>query len=335
MSEGTMQRRAQRDGQFNQREQRDERARRAGGLNRLLAAAVAVPVMLIAAGCSSDSGSDSGSGDKAQDTSATGGSGTDSAASAAPTVRAAAYKTLPQACAVLSKKTLTELVPKGAAAGKEGTSSDTGERTSCSWSSLANNGVKGSQFRWLNVSLLRFESDATTGDGESQAKTFYTKQVKDAQAVAGAKNTKATPAPGTGDEATLVRYDLKKSEGAFRQQTVVARVENVVVTLDYNGAGLAGDKTPTADALTASAEKAAKEAVAAVRSANGAGGGGSSDSSGSGSGSAPSKSPSSSAKATPSASSSAAPSKGSSAAPSASASKAAVAAPKASASAKS
>ncbi|GGS12610.1 hypothetical protein GCM10010269_59850 [Streptomyces humidus] len=323
-----MQRRAQRDGQFDQREQRDERARRAGGLNRLLAATVAVPVMLIAAGCSSDSGSDSGSGsgDPTQGAAAAG--STDSASSAAPTVQAAAYKTLPEACAVVSKKTLTELVPKGANAGKKGTSGDTGERASCSWSSLANNGVKGSQFRWLNVSLLRFESDPTTGDGESQAKTYYAKQVKDAQAVAGAKNTKATPAAGTGDEATLVRYDLKKAEGAFRQQTVVARVENVVVTLDYNGAGLAGDKTPTADTLTKAAEKAAKEAVATVRSANGAGGGGSSDS---GSDPAPSASPSSPAKTKPSASSSAAPST----APSASASEAAAAAPKASASAKS
>lgn len=318
-----MQRRAQRDGQFDQREQRAERVKRAGGLNRLLAAAVAVPVMLMAAGCSSDSGS----GDDAKDAGASvgAGSGTDSAASAAPTVQAAAYKTLPEACAVVSKKTLTELVPKGAAKGKEGTSSDTAARASCSWSSLANNGVKGSQFRWLNVSLLRFESDATTGDGESQAKTYYAKQVKDAQAVSGAKNVKSAPAAATGDEATSVRYDLKKSEGAFKQQTVVVRVENVVLTLDYNGAGLAGDKAPSAETLTKSAEKAAKEAVAAVRSANGEGGSGGSDSS------ATSPSPSGSASSTPKAT----PSKSSSATPKATASKAAAAAPKASASAKS
>ncbi|MFD7939796.1 DUF3558 domain-containing protein [Streptomyces sp. NPDC048253] len=323
MSEGTMQRRAQRDGQFDQREQRAERVRRAGGLNRLLAAAVAVPVMLMAAGCSSDSGS----GDDAKDAGASvgAGSGTDSAASAAPTVQAAAYKTLPEACAVVSKKTLTELVPKGAAKGKEGTSSDTAARASCSWSSLANNGVKGSQFRWLNVSLLRFESDATTGDGESQAKTYYAKQVKDAQAVSGAKNVKSAPAAATGDEATSVRYDLKKSEGAFKQQTVVVRVENVVLTLDYNGAGLAGDKAPSAETLTKSAEKAAKEAVAAVRSANGEGGSGGSDTSDT------SPSPSKSASSTPKAT----PSKSSSATPKATASKAAAAAPKASASAKS
>ncbi|WP_200839762.1 DUF3558 domain-containing protein [Streptomyces sp. NBC_00080] len=323
MSEGTMQRRAQRDGQFDQREQRAERVKRAGGLNRLLAAAVAVPVMLMAAGCSSDSGS----GGDAKDAGASvgAGSGTDSAASAAPTVQAAAYKTLPEACAVVSKKTLTELVPKGAAKGKEGTSSDTAARASCSWSSLANNGVKGSQFRWLNVSLLRFESDATTGDGESQAKTYYAKQVKDAQAVSGAKNVKSAPAAATGDEATSVRYDLKKSEGAFKQQTVVVRVENVVLTLDYNGAGLAGDKTPSAETLTKAAEKAAKEAVAAVRSANGEGDGGGSDSS------TTSPSPSESASSTPKAT----PSKSSSATPKATATKAAAAAPKASASAKS
>ncbi|CAM5530594.1 hypothetical protein SGRIM128S_05836 [Streptomyces griseomycini] len=68
-----------------------------------------------------------------------------------------------------------------------------------------------------------------------------------------------------------MRYDLKKKEGTFEQQTVVARVENVVVTLDYNGAGLAGDKTPDADDLMKDAKKAAEEAVAAVTGTSGEG----------------------------------------------------------------
>ena len=51
----------------------------------------------------------------------------------------------------------------------------------------------------------------------------------------------------------------------------MTRVENVVVTIDYNGAGLAGDKTPSARDLTKDAQKAAKEAVAAVVAANGGG----------------------------------------------------------------
>ncbi|KUN75758.1 hypothetical protein [Streptomyces griseoruber] len=290
MSEGTMQRRAQRDDQFAQR------ATRTGGLNRVLAAALAVPVMVFAAACSSDSGSDSGSAggsaSAADGAQGAGGSG-DTAASSAPAVEAAAYATLPSACKVLSKKTLTDLVPKGTSSAKEGDSSDTGARASCSWSSLDNNGVKGSQFRWLNVSLLRFESDAATGDAESQAQTYYAKQVKTAQTVTDAKNAKTETVTGTGDQATVVRYDLKKKEGAFKQQTVVARVENVVITLDYNGAGLAGEKTPSADTLTASAKKAAQEVVAAVRSANGEGSGG---------GSAATTSPSPSASASKSAS---------------------------------
>ncbi|CAM5705163.1 hypothetical protein SAURM35S_01455 [Streptomyces aurantiogriseus] len=297
-----MQRRAQRD------DQRDQRTKRAGGLNRLLAAAAALPVMLIAAGCSSDSGS--GSGDDSQKAGADTNAG--ATVSAAPTVQAAAYQSLPEPCAVLSKKTLTELVPKGTK-GKEGTSSDTATRASCSWSSLDNNGVKGSQFRWMNVSLLRFESDAASGSGEQQAQEYYTKQIQDAQAVTGATNAKTQALAGTGDEATTVRYDLKKKEGAFKQQTVVTRVENVVVTVDYNGAGLAGEKTPSADTLTKAAEKAAKEAVAAVQSANGEGTNGEA----AGGGSTTSPSPGKSSTASPSASSSASPS----ASPSASASK--------------
>ncbi|MEU7418862.1 DUF3558 domain-containing protein [Streptomyces antibioticus] len=301
-----MQRRAQRDDQ-----QRAERATRTGGLNRVVAAALAVPVMVLAGACSSDSGSDSGSGSGTQGAA----TASEGAASAAPTVQAAAYAALPDSCRTLSKKTLKDLVPKGGTSGKEGTSSDTAARASCSWSSLDNNGVDGSQFRWLNVSLLRFESDQAGGTGEAQARTYYAKQVKDAQNVSGAKNTKTEPLAGTGDEATVVRYDLKKKEGAFKQQTVVALVENVVVTLDYNGAGLAGDETPKADTLTTAAKKAAKEVVASVRSANGEGTGvGSGDG-----GDSSSKSPAPSAS--PSKTSSAAPSK----TPAKSASKSAVA----------
>ncbi|WDV53626.1 DUF3558 family protein [Streptomyces coeruleorubidus] len=265
MSEGTMQRRAQRD--------RDQRVKR---LNRVLVCAAAVPVMLVAAGCSSDSGSGDST-DKAAKAAAS------ASASPSPTVQAAAYGKLPEPCKVLSKKTLKDLVPQGKS-GKEGKSDDISTRGNCSWNSLDNNGVKGSQFRWLNVSMLRFESDVTRGPADKLAQEYFEKQVQDAQAVDGAKSAKSEPVPGTGDEATAVRYELKKKEGTFKQQTVVARVENVVVTLDYNGAGLAGDKSPSADDLMKDAKKAAKEAVAAVSEANGAGGAKASG--------APSKSPS-------------------------------------------
>ncbi|MER6242911.1 DUF3558 family protein [Streptomyces griseorubiginosus] len=290
------------------RAERDQGAQQAKRLHRVLVCAAAVPVMLIAAGCSS--GSDSGSGGDSAgggNGSASSGAGADSgaSASAAPTVQAAAYNSLPDACGTLSKKTLKSLTPE-ASKGKKGTS-EAGTRGSCSWSSLDNNGVKGSQFRWLNVSLLRFESDTSRGTGEAQAGKYYEQQVQDAQSVAGAKNTKSQAVAGTGDAATLVRYDLKKKEGAFKQQTVVARVENVVVTVDYNGAGLAGDKTPNADDLAKLAEKAAKEAVAAVSAANGEGGANPAPSAPASK--APSKSASPSPTASKSASTSASPSK--------------------------
>ncbi|MGC0330342.1 DNA-binding protein YbaB [Streptomyces sp. SAI-170] len=228
---------------------------------RVLVGAAALPVVLLAAACSS--GSDSDGGDAKQTSPSV-------TASPSPTVRAAAYGTLPEACDVLSDKTLEDLVPEARKSGKEGSSDDLESRASCSWDSLDNNGVKGSQFRWLNVSMLRFESDVARGAGDELAAEYYEGQVEDARAVTGAKNVKSAPVAGIGDEATAVRYDLKKKEGSFKQQTVVARVENVVVTVDYNGAGLAGDRTPDADELMKDAQKAAKEAVAAVLKANSA-----------------------------------------------------------------
>ncbi|GHH20461.1 DUF3558 family protein [Streptomyces lanatus] len=276
------------------RDRRDQRELRVRGLRRILVGAAAVPVMLVAAGCSSDSGSE----DKAADSSTK--SSASPSESPSPTVQAAVYKSLPEPCKVLAKKTLEDLVPE-AKSGKKGTSDDASTRGSCSWSSLDSNGVKGSQFRWLSVSMLRFESDVTRGSGAKLAQDYFETQVQDARSVSGAKNTKSEPVAGVGDEATAVRYDLKKKEGSFKQETVVARAENVVVTLDYNGAGFAGEKAPSADTLNKLAQKAAKEVVAAVAKQNGGGDAGTPSSAPSKSASkSPSKSPSKSASSSPS-----------------------------------
>ncbi|MFH8339104.1 DUF3558 domain-containing protein [Streptomyces sp. AM6-12] len=283
-----------------QRVKRDDRARleqRNRRLRRALVCAAALPAVLITAACSSDSGD---SKPKSGSTSASSPAGDSAApsASSSPAVAPAAYRTLPDACKALSKKTLGDMVPKADSSGKKGSSDEPSSRGSCSWSSLSNNGVKGSQFRWLNISLLRFDSDATRGAANTQAHEYFANQVKDAQSVSGAKNAKVAAVSGTGDEATSVRYDLQKKEGLFKQETLVARVENVVVTLDFNGAGLAGDKTPDADDLATSAQKALKEAVNSVSAANSGSGSGSSSGSPSGSPSTkPSGKPSPSASA--------------------------------------
>jgi hypothetical protein len=117
-----------------------------------------------------------------------------------------------------------------------------------------------------------------------------------AKAVDGAKNVKTEPLTGTGDQATVIKYDLKKDGDTFKQQTIVVRTANVVITLDYNGAGLAGEKSPDAAALLKSAKSAAEEAVEAIEDAN--------------DGTDASASPSKSASGTPSKGASGTPSKG-------------------------
>ncbi|WP_235967717.1 DUF3558 domain-containing protein [Streptomyces mesophilus] len=233
---------------------------------RILAACAVVPVVMTAAACSSDSGDGGKSDSGAKSSASQGTDGKDKAASLA----AAAYKQLPAACKVVSSKTVEDLVPKVEdKSGKTGKSSDISTRSSCSWKGLDTNGVDGSQFRWLSASLTRFESEEGLGSAETRAKGYFKKQVAAAAGTDGAKNVKSEPAAGVGDEATTVSYDLDKGKlGDYKQQTVVTRIENVVVTLDYNGAGLAGEKAPKASDMVKDVEKAAKEAVASVTAAN-------------------------------------------------------------------
>ncbi|WP_425830872.1 DUF3558 family protein [Streptomyces fractus] len=262
-------------------------------LTRTLVCAAAVPAVLVVAGCSSGSGSDSAKDDsQAKASASTSGAKTKK-------VAPATYKELPQACSVFSKSTLGDLVPK--AESKAGASDDESTRANCSWSSLDNNGVKGSQFRWLNVSLVRFDSDVNRGSGDKLAEGYYAKQIKDAKATQGAKGVKTAPVSKAGDAATQISYDRKykdkKDTVTSKQQTVVSRVDNVVVTVDYNGSGLAGEDAPAASSLAKDAQKAAKEAVAKViESAKGGDASGSAKPSTSASGSKESKEPKESKK---------------------------------------
>ncbi|MEU1485942.1 DUF3558 domain-containing protein [Streptomyces sp. NPDC005752] len=228
--------------------------RSAPRLSRILACA-AVPVMLVVAGCSSDSG----------DAKSSGASASPSAKKSEPTVEAAKFSSLPDACESIGKKTIEDLVPKTKnKGGTPGKSSDTMSRGGCSWNGLDDNGVKGSQYRWLDVGFTRFKSDQSLGSGAERATAEYTKQVAKAQATEGAKKVSAEPATGPGEQATSVTYGLKKSDEDFEYATIVARTENVVVTLTYNGAGFAGAKSPSAADILKGAKKAAEEAVSAV-----------------------------------------------------------------------
>jgi hypothetical protein len=226
----------------------------------------AVPVMLVA-GCSG-SGTDS-SGDTATSdaTSSTPGS---SAGSTAPSLALAKYKKLPNPCEAFSQDTIKNLLPKVKnASGEQGKTSDNTARGYCAWNSSDAQGVDGTQYRWLDVSYQRYDSEQGIGTGEKRATEFYAKKVDDAKATEGAKNVKTAKTDGTGDEATSLTYELKKDDNDFGNATVVMRTANVVITLNYNGAGLAGADTPKSADLLKSAQAAAKEAVTAVAKANG------------------------------------------------------------------
>ncbi|MFF2328809.1 MULTISPECIES: DUF3558 family protein [unclassified Streptomyces] len=231
--------------------------RSAPRLSRILACA-AVPVMLVVAGCSSDSGGKKESGSSSS-------SAAPDAKKSEASVEAARFAALPDPCKSVSAKTVTSLVPK--AKSKGGTpakSSDTAYRAGCSWNGLDDKGVKGSQYRWLDVGFTRFDSDQALGSGAQRAQQDFAKQVTKAKAAEGAKKVTETPASGIGDQATTITYDLTKTSEDFKYATVVARTGNVVVTLTYNGAGYAGAKTPAAADILKGAEKAAKETVASV-----------------------------------------------------------------------
>ncbi|MFE3646904.1 MULTISPECIES: DUF3558 family protein [unclassified Streptomyces] len=222
----------------------------------------AVPVLLVA-GCSGSDGKSSG------DSTPSGSSSATAAGSPSPTVAAAKFKKLPNPCEAFSKGTLDKLLPKVKdAAGSQGKSTDTNARGACSWSSSDDQGVDGTQFRWLDVAFQRYDSDPTLGSGEKRATDFYTQQINDAKGTKGAKKVAAVPTAGTGDAATAITYDIAKEDNDFKNTTIVARTANIVVTVNYNGAGMAGADTPNANDLLKAAQAAAKEAVTAATKAN-------------------------------------------------------------------
>ena len=237
--------------------------RSAPRLTRILACA-AVPVMLVVAGCSSDS--DGGSGASPDKGSAS------SAPQATPskkTVEPAKFAKLPDACKAVSAKTTATLVPKAKAKnGTSATSSDTSNRGGCSWNGLEDKGTKGSQYRWLDVSFYRYDSDVALGSGQERAQQNLAKELAKLEATEGAKKLRTTESSGIGDEGKAVAYDLRKTDEDFKYASIVARTGNVLVLLTYNGAGYAGAATPSDKAVMEGAVKAAKEAVAAVAAAN-------------------------------------------------------------------
>lgn len=217
-----------------------------------LVACAAVPALLVS-GCSSGSG---------------GGSSDKSASSAPPTttpppVAIAQFKTLPASCKTVTKSTVSAIVPKAKSTnGTETKSSDIGARGGCSWTG---NGKDGYQYRWLAVTLQRFDSSVQLGSAEDQAKKQFADEVATLGKAPGFSTSTVT---GLGDQANLISGKATVAKVTSQNATVVTRTGNVVLIVDYNGAGLEGKKNPSASSVRGDAQRAAKDAVASVAAAN-------------------------------------------------------------------
>ncbi|MER5807671.1 DUF3558 family protein [Streptomyces sp. NPDC002033] len=239
--------------------------RSASRLTRVLACAAVVPVVLAAAGCSSDSEKSSGSA-SGKKPSASSSAKTNQKAPAE--LEKVAFAKLPDPCKAIAAKSIESFVPE--AKEKNGTaakSNDLANRASCSWNGLQTDGTKGSQYRWLSVSLVRYDSHATLGSGDKRAEEQYTKQIELAKSAEGAHDVKVEQAGGVGDQGSSVVYGVKKDVDFFNT-TVVVRTHNVVITLDYNGAAYEGAGAPDQAKLLQDAVAAARETVGSVDAAN-------------------------------------------------------------------
>ncbi|MER0243272.1 hypothetical protein AAHZ94_14840 [Streptomyces sp. HSW2009] len=216
-------------------------------------ACAAVPVMAVA-GCSSDSGDKDPKDDASKSASV----------NPSPTVAAARYAKLPEACKTLGQRTVDDLVPKAKdKKGKTLPSANINESASCLWS-----GLDGYQYRQLSVSMKLFPSELNLGTGDKRAAGYAAQQTERASTADGARGAKKSTATGIGDEATTVGTTVKKDGDDFKNETVVARAANVVVTVEYRGAGYEDAKPPKPEDLQKDAQKAAKEAVSALAKAN-------------------------------------------------------------------
>ncbi|UCM89559.1 DUF3558 domain-containing protein [Streptomyces marincola] len=219
----------------------------------------ALPVFLVA-GCSSDSGDDT--------------TDDEPAPSASPTPEPVRFAALPEPCSTLGEDTVGDIVPEAdPAAGETLSSSDTSTSGACLWS-----GLDDYQFRSLTVALRRFDSDVTIGSGDERAEEYLRQMSDEVTGDEANRDVEAADLGDTGESAVTIAYTVTKEteeegEQDYRQHRVAARTGNVVVTVDYAGAGFEGDDMPGADTVREAAEAAAREAVAAVDASENAEGG--------------------------------------------------------------
>ncbi|RKN09794.1 DUF3558 domain-containing protein [Streptomyces radicis] len=211
---------------------------------------------LLVAGCTSDSGEDT--------------TDDEPPASSSPTPEPVRFAALPEPCATLGEDTIDEAVPEADPAGGETLSSnDTATSAACLWS-----GLDAYQFRSLTVALRRFESDTAIGSGDDRAGEYVRQMAEEVTGDDANGEVDSAELGDTGDQAVTLGYSTtmeteEQGEQEYRQHRVIVRTGNVVITLDYAGAGFEGDDMPGADTIRENAEAAARAALEAVDASEG------------------------------------------------------------------
>jgi hypothetical protein len=212
--------------------------------------------------CSTGSGGGAKPSAGAPSSTAAPGKGSGSPGSTTTAAAPVRYGTLPAPCKAVTAGTVSGLVPKARrGAGTEAPTSDPRMRGTCSWTG---DGKDGYQYRWLSVSLQRFANDPQLGSAEDQARKRYADQLRELSAVRGFTASALT---GFGDQAEHVTGKETLAKVTSQNDTLLARTGNVVVLVEYNGAGLEGRKSPTPAAVRSGAQQAAKDALAALAAA--------------------------------------------------------------------
>ncbi|MFR0356231.1 hypothetical protein [Streptomyces sediminimaris] len=171
---------------------------------------------------------------------------TPSATAPATAAQSKSYSAAPAPCGSVDVKTLKSLVPGAKTAGKEIKSTDEKLRRTCSW-----NALHGYDYRWLDVSFEVMDSDQA-------GQTAYKSRIAD--------KSGGGAVPGLGDEGYSVVNLTTQDKQQTREGVVISRVGNVLVAVTYNGSDFETKKAPGTDEINKGAIKAAKEAVAALRS---------------------------------------------------------------------
>ena len=205
--------------------------RSAPRLARILACA-AVPVMLVVAGCSSDSGSDS-----------TKDSGTDSSSSAtsrrrspSPTVAPAKYATLPSRASRSPRRRSTKLVPKAKAKAGTAASRTTTEPAAAApgtaWTTTASRAPSTAGSTSPSSASSRTPSLGVSGDKRAEDSTTPSRS-PDAQATEGAKNVRdRARRRASASRRRRSRYDLKKNGEDFSTRRSWPASRTSSITLD-------------------------------------------------------------------------------------------------------